>query len=187
MWRRNDEAAQRFADRRQREDSAPRLSAAVPHLESLRLEVQESRSGIANSEAAHIRHIVVRSPSPVVCPATTRSARRRATTHPSSFTAALARETLRGEDPCPRYWGSQLSRAAALRGFRRFIRRSGCVLARLRRQADGSSPHALTVVGADRLSPLRKASTSPLRLRPGPLEGDVAAVSRGRSVSLPPA
>lgn len=59
MWRRNQEAAQRFAERRQREDDAPRLAAVVPSLETLRLEVQESRSGISNPEASHIRHIVV--------------------------------------------------------------------------------------------------------------------------------
>jgi hypothetical protein len=59
MWRRDKAAAQRFAERRQREDEAPRLSAVVPHLESLRLEVTESRSGISTPEAAHIRRIVV--------------------------------------------------------------------------------------------------------------------------------
>ena len=39
MKRRNTEAAQRHADRRRREDEAPRLAQAVPGLESLRLEI----------------------------------------------------------------------------------------------------------------------------------------------------
>src|SRR5450755_1717922 len=58
-YRRNSEAAQRFAERRQREDEAPRLSAEVPRLESLKLEIEERRAGGAVAESAHIRRIVV--------------------------------------------------------------------------------------------------------------------------------
>jgi hypothetical protein len=52
-------AAQRFAERRQREDEAPRLHTEVPRLESLKLEVGEHRAGGAVAEAPYIRRIVV--------------------------------------------------------------------------------------------------------------------------------
>lgn len=61
MRRRDHEAAQRFADRRKRESDAPRLAVSVPRLQSLRLEVEERRSGISTAESAHIRRIVVAS------------------------------------------------------------------------------------------------------------------------------
>jgi hypothetical protein len=59
MWRRDREAAERAAERRRVEDAAPRLAALVPQIESLRLEVQESRASIANPEATHIRRVQV--------------------------------------------------------------------------------------------------------------------------------
>jgi hypothetical protein len=63
MWgRRSNEASERFAERRQREDSAPRLQVSVPALESLKLEIRETTSSTSSSscpEAAHIRRIVV--------------------------------------------------------------------------------------------------------------------------------
>lgn len=56
--RRNSEAAQRAAARRQREDEAPRLMTEVPALESLRLEVEERREhGTVSS--SHIRRVVI--------------------------------------------------------------------------------------------------------------------------------
>ena len=54
--RRNSLAAQRFADRRQREDEAPKLSSQVPDLTSLRLDIEE-RSGAGSTK--HIRRLVV--------------------------------------------------------------------------------------------------------------------------------
>lgn len=57
--RRNGEAAQRFADRRRREDDAPRLHTEIPKLASLRLEIEERRSGGVVAEASHIRRVVV--------------------------------------------------------------------------------------------------------------------------------
>jgi len=54
-------AAQRFAERRERENSAPRLHDQVPDLLSLRLEVEE-RSGAASvTQSNYIRRIVVAS------------------------------------------------------------------------------------------------------------------------------
>jgi len=56
---RNSEAAQRYAERRRREDEAPRLREAVPALATLRLEVDERR-GVANSgDPKHVRLVVV--------------------------------------------------------------------------------------------------------------------------------
>ena len=57
--RRNGEAAQRFAERRRREDEAPRLSTEVPKLLSLRLELREARAGITMAEVTHARRVVV--------------------------------------------------------------------------------------------------------------------------------
>lgn len=59
MNRRHSEASQRFAERRKREDEAPRLSAEFPKLESLRLEIEERRSGSPVGEAGYIRRIMV--------------------------------------------------------------------------------------------------------------------------------
>jgi hypothetical protein len=55
-FRRNSPAALRFAERRQREDEAPRLSAEAPDLRSLRLEVEEQGGSAAPK---YIRRIVV--------------------------------------------------------------------------------------------------------------------------------
>jgi hypothetical protein len=61
MWgRRNSEAGERFAERRERENSAPRLTASIPALESLKLEIRETTGSTSSCpEAAHIRRIVV--------------------------------------------------------------------------------------------------------------------------------
>ena len=52
----NSEAAQRSAERRQREKDAPRLLAEVPNLKSLRLQLEERRDGRTLPESAHVRH-----------------------------------------------------------------------------------------------------------------------------------
>jgi hypothetical protein len=59
MNRRHGEAAQRFAERRRREDEAPRLTTAVPTLESLRFELKESREGVRMADVAYVRQIIV--------------------------------------------------------------------------------------------------------------------------------
>lgn len=59
MNRRNRDAANRFAERRKREDESPRLVAEVPNLESLRLEFEERRPGVISAEVSHIRRVVV--------------------------------------------------------------------------------------------------------------------------------
>ena len=68
IWRRG-EAAERFAERRRREEEAPRLTTEIPTLESLRLEVQERRSGGTVVESTHVRRVVVeRAPALFVLP-----------------------------------------------------------------------------------------------------------------------
>jgi hypothetical protein len=55
--RRNSPQALRFAERRKREDDAPRLREMVPNLVSLRLDIAD-RSGVAEG-SEHIRRVVV--------------------------------------------------------------------------------------------------------------------------------
>jgi hypothetical protein len=63
------EAAARFAERRKREDDAPRLNAEVPSLATLRLAVEERRAGIVSAESKHTRVVVVeRAPALFVVP-----------------------------------------------------------------------------------------------------------------------
>ncbi len=57
--RRNNEAAIRAKERRDREDAAPRLTTRVPRLLSLALEIKESRGEQSIFEASHVRRIVV--------------------------------------------------------------------------------------------------------------------------------
>jgi hypothetical protein len=54
--RRNSPAALRFAERRRREDDAPRLHEQVPSLVSLKLEI-EDRCGVTMT--SHVRRIMV--------------------------------------------------------------------------------------------------------------------------------
>jgi hypothetical protein len=57
---RNLEAARRFAERRRREDDAPRLHAEVPDLLSLVIEISERKGEVA-AETTHLRRVVVAS------------------------------------------------------------------------------------------------------------------------------
>lgn len=53
------EAAQLAAERRRREDEAPRLSVEAPKLTSLSLAIDEQRPSSAIAGRAHVRRIVV--------------------------------------------------------------------------------------------------------------------------------
>ncbi|HEY1692525.1 MAG TPA: hypothetical protein VGG39_10205 [Polyangiaceae bacterium] len=55
-YRKNGIVAQRFAERRQREDEAPRLGDQVPNLRGLRLEIEERAGDLG---LKHVRHVVV--------------------------------------------------------------------------------------------------------------------------------
>jgi hypothetical protein len=59
LRKRKTEAAERFAERRRREDDAPRLKDRVPELATLKLDVEESHDTAGTARAKHVRHIVV--------------------------------------------------------------------------------------------------------------------------------
>ncbi len=59
LRKRRTEATERFAERRRREEAAPRLLERVPELATLKLEVEESHGATGLSGSKHIRHIVV--------------------------------------------------------------------------------------------------------------------------------
>jgi hypothetical protein len=63
MWhhRRSSVKAVRAAERRQREDGAPRLRQAVPFLGSLAIRFHEMYEDMRLAEATHVRRIVVES------------------------------------------------------------------------------------------------------------------------------
>ncbi len=62
LRKRRTEASERFAERRRREDQAPRLRDRIPDLAELKLEIEEGG-------AKHIRHIVLeRAPALFVFP-----------------------------------------------------------------------------------------------------------------------
>jgi hypothetical protein len=56
---RSREAHLRFAERRRREDEAPRLHQEIPGLKTLKLEVEEHRRETTIAETKHVRHIIV--------------------------------------------------------------------------------------------------------------------------------
>jgi hypothetical protein len=56
---RSREAAERFAERRRREDEAPRLRDVIPRLTACKLIIEEGRAGVTCVEVAHTRRIVV--------------------------------------------------------------------------------------------------------------------------------
>jgi hypothetical protein len=65
-FKRSAQAAQRSADRRQREDDAPRLQTQIPALATLKIAVVEEQAGASSK---HIKHVVVaRAPALFVFP-----------------------------------------------------------------------------------------------------------------------
>ncbi len=65
-FRRSSPAALRSAERRQREDDAPRLKALVPPLVSLQIAVCEEHAG---GSSKHLKHVVVeRAPALFIIP-----------------------------------------------------------------------------------------------------------------------
>jgi hypothetical protein len=55
------EAARRFAERRERENAAPRLHAEIPSLTALDLTVKEHRADAPAEETTHVRRVVITS------------------------------------------------------------------------------------------------------------------------------
>jgi hypothetical protein len=66
--RRNSERAERQAERRRREDEAPRLFSHIDNLASLRLEVEALQTGSNVVASKHVRHIVPTAPALFVLP-----------------------------------------------------------------------------------------------------------------------
>jgi hypothetical protein len=99
--RKNSPQAQRFAERRRREDDAPRLRERVPSLVSLQLDI-EDRSSVADG-SGHIRRVVIdHAPALFVLPCSDpRCADGEHDLTSMVMNALLSQETsFHGEDPC---------------------------------------------------------------------------------------
>jgi hypothetical protein len=108
-FRRQSATAQRFAERRQREDSAPRLSSEVPALLSLCLEIEECSDATTVSRPKHLRRIVVeRAPALFLVPCGDPRCTDGGHDVTNAIMSALLRRqtTFRGEDKCNGYLGS---------------------------------------------------------------------------------
>lgn len=93
-----------MAERRRREDEAPRLKAQIPTLSTLRLEVVERSASISRPEHAHTRHVVVASaPALFFVPCHDSSCKEGGHDLTSEVLAALRRkeERFEGEHACP--------------------------------------------------------------------------------------
>jgi hypothetical protein len=108
-FRRQSATAQRFAERRQREDSAPRLSTEVAGLVSLCLAIEESSDATTVSRPKHLRRIVVeRAPALFLVPC----GDPRCTDGGHDVTGAIMgallkrQTTFQGEDKCNGYLGA---------------------------------------------------------------------------------
>ena len=109
MWRQNREVTRRTAERRQREDEAPRLAVTIPALQGLRLEVLEHSSSISHPEHTHVRHVVVASaPALFVVPCHDTQCKDGGHDLTNEILAALRTQKVRfeGEDACSGVVGS---------------------------------------------------------------------------------
>jgi hypothetical protein len=109
MWRQNREVTRRTAERRQREDEAPRLAVTIPALQGLRLEVLEHSSSISHPEHTHVRHVVVaNAPALFVMPCHDTHCKDGGHDLTQEILAALGRRNARfeGEDVCRGMVGS---------------------------------------------------------------------------------
>lgn len=103
MMNRRGEAAERFAERRRREDEAPRLRDVAPQLVSCRIDISERRADVTSVDITHTRHLVVaHAPALVVVPCSDPACRDGG----YDITSALLRgfrerrTDIRGEDSC---------------------------------------------------------------------------------------
>jgi hypothetical protein len=115
--RRNSPSALRFAERRRREDEAPRLGEQVPGLLSLRLDIEERADAGGNT---HTRHVVVgRAPAIFLIPC----GDPRCTDGEHDLTSVVmralrTRETsFRGEDECRGMVGTSASACTRMLRF----------------------------------------------------------------------
>jgi hypothetical protein len=108
-FRRQSATAQKFAERRQREDSAPRLTAEVPGLLSLCLAIEEASDATTVSRPKHLRRIVVeRAPALFLVPCGDPRCTDGGHDVTDSIMGALVKRetTFRGEDKCNGYLGA---------------------------------------------------------------------------------
>jgi hypothetical protein len=101
-WRQR-EAAERFAERRRREDESPRLLALVPKLLTLKFRLEERRATSSITETAHVRPIVVsNAPALFVFPCQNSACEHGGHDVTAAICAFLraGREHMEGEDAC---------------------------------------------------------------------------------------
>jgi hypothetical protein len=97
------DAAERFANRRQAEDDAPRLLRIAPTLTDLRLELKETRTGVCSPVNTYARPVLVtRAPALFVLPCTDSACRGGGHDVTSSILRRLAArdKDFEGEDVC---------------------------------------------------------------------------------------
>jgi hypothetical protein len=100
---RRGEAGERFAERRRREDEAPRLRDAVPNLVACRIEIAERRADVTSADVTHTRHLVVaRAPAMLIVPCSDPSCRDGGHDITWDLLRGLRerRVEIRGEDSC---------------------------------------------------------------------------------------
>jgi hypothetical protein len=100
---RRGEAAERFAERRRREDEAPRLRDVVPELLSCKIIVEERRAESTGADVSHTRHLVVaHAPALLVIPCSDQSCKEGGYDVSSVLLRGLReRKTeIRGDDTC---------------------------------------------------------------------------------------
>lgn len=103
MMNRRGEAAERFAERRRREDEAPRLRDVIPDLLDCRIDIAEGRGDATSVDVSHTRRLVVaRAPALFVIPCSDPSCRNGG--HDVTFELLRGlrerRVEVRGEDAC---------------------------------------------------------------------------------------
>src|SRR4051812_47100675 len=103
MMSRRGEAAERFAERRRREDEAPRLHEVVPDLIACRIDIAERRADVTSVDVSHTRHLVVaRAPAMLYVPCSDPSCRDGGHDVTSMLLRGFRerRTDIRGEDAC---------------------------------------------------------------------------------------
>jgi hypothetical protein len=105
---RGREAAERYAERRRREDEAPRLRDIAPRLTSCRMELEDGRAESVTAEISHTRRIVIEhAPALFIIPCGDPTCKDGGHDVTSVLLRGLREERteIRGEDLCRGYTG----------------------------------------------------------------------------------